>query len=117
MGTIGAENNEMTKLLLENGADPNTSLLVDPGEPVWIYACEQGNTEILTLLLEHGADLEFYGGKAMRQAIDYCNLDVIELLTEKGVTITEDLYQFSQDDILSDHVREYVKQLYEQQHG
>lgn len=111
---IFEENEEMVELLLKYGLDPNGEYA---GEPVWIYACEQGNTEILTLLLEHGADLEFYGGKAMRQAIDYCNLDVIELLTEKGVTITEDLYQFSQDDILSDHVREYVKQLYEQQHG
>ncbi len=66
-------------------------------------------------MLEYGADLEQYGELAMRQAIDYCNPDVIELLTEKGVKITEDLYQFSQDDIPSDHVREYVKQLYEQQ--
>ena len=66
-------------------------------------------------MLEYGADLKQYGGKAMRQAIEYCNLDVIELLAKKGVKITEDLYQFSQDDISSDHVREYVKQLYEQQ--
>lgn len=98
--------------MLKYGLDPNGEYADDP---VWIYACEQGNTEILDLLLEYGADLEQYGGKAMRQAIEYCNLDVIELLAKKGVKITEDLYQFSQDDISSDHVREYVKQIYEQQ--
>ena len=110
---IFEENEEMAELLLKYGLDPNGEYADDPA---WIYACDQGNTEILDLLLEYGADLEQYGELAMRQAIDYCNPDVIELLTEKGVKITEDLYQFSQDDIPSDHVREYVKQLYEQQH-
>ena len=110
---IFEENEEMAELLLKYGLDPNGEYA---DEPVWIYACEQGNTEILDLLLEYGADLEYYGGLGMRQAIDYCNLDVIELLAQKGVKITEDLYQFSQDDIPSDHVCEYVKQLYEQQH-
>ncbi len=114
--TISEENYEMTKLLLEYGADPNIGAWGNE-EPVWIDTCERGNLEILDLLLEYGADLEPYGGKAMRQAIEYCNLDVIELLAQKGVKITEDLYQFSQDDIPSDHVRKYVKQLYEQQHG
>ncbi len=112
MGTIGAENYDMTKLLLDYGADPNAEYT---GDPVWIAACEQGNTEILDLMLEYGADLEYYGGLGMRQAIDYCNLDVIELLAQKGVKITEDLYQFSQENISSDHVREYVSKLYEQQ--
>ena len=112
MGTIGAENYDMTKLLLDYGADPNAEYT---GDPVWIAACEQGNTEILDLMLEYGADLEYYGGLGMRQAIDYCNPDVIKLLTEKGVKITEDLYQFSQENISSDHVREYVSKLYEQQ--
>ena len=117
MTAIEAEDSEMTKLLLDYGADPNIDIIENSGEPVWIYACEKGNTDILNLFLEYGADLKQYGGKAMRQAIEYCNLDVIELLAKKGVKITEDLYQFSQDDISSDHVREYVKQLYEQQHG
>ena len=66
-------------------------------------------------MLEYGADLEYYGGLGMRQAIDYCNLDVIELLAQKGVKITEDLYQFSRENISSDHIREYVSKLYEQQ--
>ena len=104
MGTIGAENYDMTKLLLDYGADPNAEYT---GDPVWIAACEQGNTEILDVfMLEYGADLEYYGGLGMRQAIDYCNLDVIELLAQKGVKITEDLYQFSRENISSDHIRE-----------
>ena len=112
---ILTELSEMTELLLSYGLDPNVEYSGLPEDPAWLAACESGNIEILEILLERGADLDRYGEEALKTGIDFCQMDIIRLLSEKGVKVTKELYEFSQEEILSDHVKEYVKKLYEEQ--
>ena len=112
---ILTELSEMTELLLSYGLDPNVEYSGLPEDPAWLAACESGNIEILEILLERGADLDRYGEEALKTGIDFCQMDIIRLLSEKGVKVTKELYEFSQEEILSDHVKEYVKKLYKEQ--
>ena len=66
---------ELTRLLLEAGANP------DDGESVY-HACETRDHSCLRLLLDHGATFE--GTNALPHMLDYDDLDGARLLLEAG---------------------------------
>src|SRR5918912_3404726 len=66
---------EMTRLLLEAGADP------DDGESLY-HACEAASSECLRLLLEHGAAT--HGTNALAHALDEERPEYVRLLLEHG---------------------------------
>ena len=71
-------NVELAKLLLQNSADPNTD--DEEGVPLLYKACEQKDWDLVTLLLQHGADPE----PALWQAAEADNLSVARFLAEHG---------------------------------
>ncbi len=75
------------KLLLDAGADPNRAAPM--GLPIYFTAAgHSGSTEILTMLLDHGADLNVTGRKGERllfYAADARNWNVVLMLLERGV--------------------------------
>jgi ankyrin repeat protein len=66
---------ELTRLLLEGGADP------DDGESVY-HACESRDHTCLRLLLEHGATVD--GTNALAHMLDYDDLEGLRLLLDAG---------------------------------
>lgn len=71
---------EMTRLLLEAGANPNDN------ESVY-HACEAESPECLRLLLEHGAVVP--GTYALAHALDYDRPEHVRLLLEHGADPNE----------------------------
>ena len=78
-----AHDPELTRVLLEAGADP------DDGESVY-HATEAGSTECLRLLLEHGATVQ--GTNALAHALDHDALDHVRLLLEAGARTDDAAY-------------------------
>lgn len=107
---------DMIKLLLEYGADPNALGDLEDTPP-FVYACEHGNTDILELFIENGADLDTYGEAAMSAALSAFQMDIVKVLAKEGVKMTRNLYEecLTSPDNPSDEMQEYVKELYEQQ--
>jgi ankyrin repeat protein len=74
---------EITRLLLEAGADP------DDNESVY-HSLEAESTECLRLLLEHGAETR--GTNALPHALDFDRLEPLRLLLEHGADPNEGSY-------------------------
>jgi len=70
---------ELTRVLLEGGADPN-------GEPHFgdalYHACEAESPECVRVLLAHGAEPN--GTNALAHALDYDHLEHVQLLLDAG---------------------------------
>ena len=78
------------KQALTDGADPNTK---DPqsGNTLLATAALMGHTEIVTLLLEHGADVNARNrddGTALHAAAFFGRTETVKLLLEKGADTT-----------------------------
>ena len=80
-GALGhAGNLDLARWLLENGADPNDD------ESLY-HATELGHADGLRLLLAHGARIE--GTNALPRALDFDNLEMVELLLKAGADPNE----------------------------
>jgi ankyrin repeat protein len=71
---------ELTRVLLESGADP------DDGESLY-HATESQSVECLRLLLEHGATTR--GTNALAHALDHDSIEHVRLLLEAGADPNE----------------------------
>jgi ankyrin repeat protein len=76
---------ELTRALLEAGADPNAEPTF--GDALY-HAVEDQNTACLEILLEHGARPS--GTNALAHALDYPHLEHVRLLLEAGADPNED---------------------------
>jgi hypothetical protein len=91
--TAIVNNTAMTKLLLDNGADPNGQDMAYGTALHW--AVENNNIEMASLLLEHGANPNAYttaSESCMVKPLLRRNVQLKNLLVEKGGSI-----QFAQD--------------------
>jgi hypothetical protein len=79
-------NVEITKLLLDKGADPNLATFEDASTPL-IMAAEEGHVEIMRLLLSKGAKIntQATGGiTALHTAAYHGQFETVKLLLDKG---------------------------------
>ena len=77
---------ELTKLLLENGADPN--LQTATGQAPLYYAVRAENFDLVKLLIENGADVNVQDKDdetPLHYAAFWDSVDIIKLLIENGV--------------------------------
>ena len=87
---IRSEQAEIIQMLSEHGAQVNDELY-DNGvgeEPDLVTACKNGNTNVVKLLLEHGA--KKYRGWALTEAILNKHTEVVDLLLEHGVCVADE---------------------------
>lgn len=80
---------EMTRVLLENGGDPQAAN--DMGQIPLAGAAFKGNTEMTRLLIQHGADVNARmpdGKTPLMFAAMFNRLEIIDLLLEKGADIS-----------------------------
>jgi ankyrin repeat protein len=85
LATIYTDNYEMTKLLLEKGADVSKSM------SSLIIACQTGNLKIVKLLLKYGADLSYInqiGFNALMKACQFGYLQIVKLLLKYGADLS-----------------------------
>jgi hypothetical protein len=79
-------NVEAVKELLAKGADPNAK--TPYGATPLFFACDRGNLEIVTILVERGADVNvrdtFYNSTAVGWAVSKNHVAIVKLLLEKG---------------------------------
>jgi ankyrin repeat protein len=84
---ISTGNLEMTRFLVEQGADVNAvAYVLAPLE----NAAARGYLEIAELLLEHGADVDLRGNDGsppLRWAVERGHADVVDLLLEHGAAL------------------------------
>lgn len=85
---------EVAALLLDRGADANTSTTVinignsDIFEDVLQMAVSNNDTEMVNLLLDRGADINAQrGGSALQTAAKWRHLDMLKLLVGRGASI------------------------------
>ncbi|KAL4971954.1 ankyrin repeat-containing domain protein [Aspergillus desertorum] len=83
---------ETAQHLLEYGMDPNTRLSGPwhDGKPMLYYAAETGQSELVELLLAHGASIEltdFYGWTPLHAACYFGYTDIAKLLIETGSNV------------------------------
>lgn len=92
---IGANNVNIAKLLLKNGAAVNNKYL-DALFPRYILsnACEKGDIHMVKLLIDNGADVNIVekdksvrSPSALQKAIEANRADIVELLVENGANI------------------------------
>lgn len=76
---------EITKLLLDNGADPNITHSGGDTPLLEALMYKDVDIEIIKLLMEYGADLhvkDVYGGSALSRAAERGRMDIIELIQQ-----------------------------------
>jgi ankyrin repeat protein len=85
MGVVGEDRAEMARVLIDAGADVNSSLS-DEGPSVLSTACDAGNPEIVRLLVEHGADVndDRDGSTPLIQSIHSANIEIVQYLLLHG---------------------------------
>jgi len=84
-------NLDLIKILLEHGANPNTSATRRPGSTPLALACQQGDIAVSRLLLEHRADPNACGNDGltpMIRASRVGNLEMVKLLLTPPPTTT-----------------------------
>ena len=81
VSAVENEDIDLVKILLEAGADAN--IVPDILEK----AATHSNPEFLRLLLDHGADIQTYGGRALWTAAGSENLEIARLLVASGADI------------------------------
>lgn len=78
----------LADFLLRNGADPKNGNFYGEWEAlVWAIAGDNRSTEMVRLLLDHGAEIR--GGGALIAAAEHGNLDATRLLVERGAVLEE----------------------------
>ncbi len=110
-----SENIEMLQALFACGADPDVHSEEQDSPMV---ACGYwGDPKMLRLFLEQGADVKAVGEDVMFSAVTSENLDVVKILREAGVGISENAYTGAKENsgYENSHTREYVKCWYEEQ--
>ena len=86
---IWSEQTEIIQILSEHGALVDNDYFEEATnqQPDLVAACILGNTNVIKLLLEHGAG---YHGWALTEAILYKRTEVIDLLLEHGICVADD---------------------------
>ena len=80
---VARGNFELTKLLLEKGANANSA--DDWGDSALMSAVRKDNFDIATLLLENGADVNMADSESGKRALDYATSEKMkELLLQYG---------------------------------
>lgn len=88
-GVSDADHVSIVRMLLDAGADPNTSIpLPDTAGriPVLYFPCEAGNVDLARLLLERGAAPT--DGESLYHAAQHDRRDVLELLRAAGADLS-----------------------------
>lgn len=80
---------QLTRILLERGANINDDPQISHGATATQYACMNGNFEVLNILLKHGADINappgcYEGRSAIEGAAELGRLDMTRYLLELG---------------------------------
>jgi hypothetical protein len=92
---IGSENatrrEEITKLLLQHGADPN--LATDDGTTALMYAARNGNASVIRRLLRAGATVNARNKEGMTALMfasrTFCNPEAVQLLINAGANLDD----------------------------
>ena len=81
---------QLTKFLLDEGADPNRRCLAHTGSGHYLrQSVKSSSLEIIKILLQHGARIQLSG--AIREAARLGRVDVLELLLNNGADVNETL--------------------------
>jgi len=100
MGVVGDNRVDMAKLLIKSGADVN-SFLPNEGPSILSSACESGNSEIVMLLVNNCADLNYKGDgeTPLIHAIRSGVIEIVSHLIENGANykLTNELGQTPKD--------------------
>ena len=82
---IGANQNLnwLIKQAIEEGIDMTS---VENNSQI-IPLCKNGNTEMVRLLVDNGADININGGVCLQRAVDSKNADLVKLLVELGADV------------------------------
>ena len=82
---------EVAKLLLQNGADPN-SINGNKDTPIYL-ATERGHAEIVNLLIQHGANVNSLNNRYCRTPLHMASrkghLEITKLLIENGAEVNQ----------------------------
>lgn len=92
--SLECQNNDVTALLLDRGADVNDSSGHDGQTPLH-YACQYSTTDTVALLLDRGANInicDLYFRTALHFACENANNEIAALLLERGADITAKNY-------------------------
>ena len=89
---VMSEQTEIIQMLSEHGAQVVDDVYKDGvgEEPNLVTACKNGDTNVVKLLLEHGAKESEYCGWALTEAILHKHTEVVDLLLEHGVCVADD---------------------------
>ena len=83
-------NQEMVKILIENGADINT--INKKGDTPLTYAIQKGSKKMTRVLIEQGADINAMGKDGytpLTYAIQKGNKEIMKMLLESGVDVNK----------------------------
>lgn len=86
---VGGSHEDVVRLLLERGADPNVRDDGDNAIPL-CFACEKNDDEIIRLLVEHGADVNSTGDMHTMDVIGWATVfgaarpEIVEYLLNHG---------------------------------
>jgi ankyrin repeat protein len=86
---VAAASVECAKLLLDRGADPNTTFTEgDAKLPVLFYACIANNVGVVRLLLERGAEVN--DGESIHHSAELNHRECLELLLAHGADLSKE---------------------------
>ncbi|KAJ5073433.1 ankyrin repeat-containing protein [Anaeramoeba ignava] len=104
---------DIVKLFIQEGADVNLAFRKNP----LVAACERNNIEIINLLLENGAKLEFEYENTTYSVLSECiyykriNKDTIEFLIKKGANVSFQNYNSLMHNVVSYSTAEILELL------